>query len=223
MKQFLKVGLTGILFVLAAAMPVVAQVEIGVDVASRYVWRGTDFGSSPSVQPDISISFGALTIGSWAAIATNGNPAGSEIDFYATYSIETGAGTFDLVFTDYTFPDIPKGEYFTSEAHFIELGLGYSGTESLPLSFFMGSFVTNDNDYSIYAELGYSVGAVDLMLGFTPAASALYGTTKAGIINTGLSTSKEFTVSESFGFSLSSSLIFNPYAKDAFFLVGISF
>lgn len=199
-----------------------AQIEVGVDVMSRYVWRGTDFGSSPSIQPDLSLSLGNLTLGAWAAKATNGNPDGTEIDFYASYSIETSAGTFDLNLTNYTFPEAPTGNYFSSESHFVELGIAYGGTESFPVTFSTGVFVTNDDDYSIYSEIGYAVSNVELFLGFTPAASALYGTTKAGVINTGLSASKDIKISDSFSFAISGSVILNPYANDAFLLFGIS-
>lgn len=222
MKNIWKIGLIGMFITTFFAMPAMAQLDLGLDVASRYVWRGTDFGASPSIQPDISYTSGGFTIGSWGAFATNGNPAGTELDFYASYAFETSAGSFELSVTDYTFPEAPTGNYFAEESHFIELGVGYSGTESFPISLSTGVFVTNDDDYSIYSEVGYSVSNVDLFFGFTPAASALYGTTKAGVINTGIGTSREIKVTDSFSFSISGSVIFNPYANDAFMLFGIS-
>ena len=36
---------------------------VSCDVASRYVWRGTDFGNSPSAQPGISYTSGSQTLG----------------------------------------------------------------------------------------------------------------------------------------------------------------
>ncbi|MCH8494306.1 MAG: hypothetical protein LAT57_01575 [Balneolales bacterium] len=223
MKRLITIGLTTCCILVCASVPVLAQVDLGVDISSRYVWRGTDFGGSPSLQPDISFTTGNFTIGTWAAFATNGNPAGSEIDFYASYAIPTNAGDFEFVVTDYTFPQDPSGNYFSSESHFVELGIGYSGTSKLPITLFTGVFVTNDDDYSIFTEIGYSISNLDLSLGFTPAASAMYGTTKAGVVSTGIGTSREVSLSESFSVTLSGNLIFNPYANDAFFLVGFSF
>lgn len=208
---------------LVLAVPVVAQVDVRVDVMSRYVWRGLDAGSSPSIQPDISYSKGNFTIGSWAAYATNGSPAGTEIDFYVGYTVETSAGTFDIVATDYTYPEASSGSYFTMDAHVVELGLSYSGTESLPVSVFLGAFVLNDDDNSLYAQIGYTLGSVDLSVGMTPGATAMYGTSKAGIVHTGLATSREVKLTDLFSFELGGQLVFNPYAQDAFFLVGISF
>src|SRR5690606_39285657 len=109
-------------------------------------------------QPDISFTSGNLTIGSWAAMATNGNPAGSEIDFYASYAI----GDFSINIADYTFPEASFGTYFEPESHFVEVGLGYAGSVTFPISVTTGMFVTNDDDYSIYAELGYSISNVNL-------------------------------------------------------------
>ena len=196
-----------------------AQVDLGIDFMSRYVWRGADFGNSPSLQPDISYTSGNLTIGAWGAFATNGNPAGSEIDFYASYAI----GDFSLNIADYTFPEASFGNYFDSESHYVEVGIGYGGSEAFPLSVSTSMFVHNDDDNSFYAELGYTISNVDLFVGFTPAESAMYGTSKAGIVNTGFTASQDVQISELFSISLSGSVIVNPYANNAFLLFGLSF
>jgi uncharacterized protein (TIGR02001 family) len=222
MKKIYTAGLMGVIMLMAAA-PAQAQLELSVDVMSRYIWRGLDAGNSPSLQPDISFTSGNLTVGGWASYATNGNPGGTEIDFYIGYAIETSTGTFELSVTDYTFPEAPSGNFFSADAHVVELGVGYSGTEKFPISLFLGAFVANDDDNSLYAEIGYSIGSVDLSLGMTPGATAMYGTNKAGIIHSGIGTSREVKVSDTFSFELGGQLIFNPYAQDAFFLVGISF
>ncbi len=192
-----------------------AQVDITTSVMSRYNWRGTDFGSSPSIQPTFSYTSGNLNVGLWGAYATNGNPAGTEIDLYASYAI----GDFSIIVTDYTFPD--AAPFLDETQHFVEVGLSYA-SESIPVTAFIGAFVLNDDDNSIYGELGYSLGDVGLFLGFTPTESAMYGTGKAGIVNTGLSYSKPLVISESLTVSLSSKFIVNPYAKNGFLLFGFS-
>jgi hypothetical protein len=201
----------------------VAQIGLSADVMNRYVWRGTDFGNSPSIQPDINYSAGNFEIGAWAAFATNGNPAGTEVDFYASYTFDTDAGSFSLSLTDYTFPQDSEGAYFSRTSHFVEAGFGYSGTESFPVNFFTGIFLTNDDDYSIYTQLGYEISDVELFVGFTPFKSELYGTGGAGVINTGMSVTKPLQVTELFSISLTGTLIANPYTDDFFFLFGIGF
>ena len=44
----LSIGLTSV--------PATAEISIGADVVSRYVWRGTDWGDGASVQPGIAYS-----------------------------------------------------------------------------------------------------------------------------------------------------------------------
>ena len=218
----------GILSFTAATEQVQAQFSLGVDYNSRFVWRGFDFGNSPSIQPEITFTYGGLEVGAWAAYATNGNPAGSEIDFFASYTFETGAGDFSLSLTSYTFPDDPV-DYFSSDAHFLELGLGYSTalTESWGLYLQGGMFVHNDDDNSVYGEIGFEYEAADytlaLFTGFSPKESADYGNSKFAFINTGLTLGKELKITESFSLDLSSSIIANPHARTAFFVFGFGF
>lgn len=202
---------------------VYSQLNISAEAYNRYVWRGADFGNSPSIQPDINYTIGNFEVGTWAAFATTGDPDGTEVDFYASYSINTDAGGFSLSVTDYTFPDLDSNNYFSRNSHFVEFGVGYSGTESFPVSFSTGIFVTNDEDNSIYSELGYDIGNVSLFLGFTPTKSALYGTAGSGVINTGFSVSREVSVTELFSISLNGTVVANPYSDNLYFLAGVGF
>ncbi len=221
----------GILLMLMAGFmlstPAVAQWSMGLDITSRYVWRGFEFGNSPSLQPELAYSAGGFEAGVWGALATSGDPDGTEVDLFASYSFETSAGAFSLMVTDYTFPvhhtGITGGEtWFSSDAHFVEVGLGFQGTESFPVSFFAGMFVHNDDDNSVYLELGYDVGQFGLFVGMTPMESAAYETSGPGIINMGLGTAKTFKITDTFQFDLTSVLSVNPYAENLFFVVGVS-
>lgn len=223
MKTKLKSVLLLSLFVLALSPELMAQLTLGTDVMNRYVWRGTDFGNSPSVQPDINFSSGGFEIGAWAAFATNGNPAGTEVDLYASYTIGSTAGDFQFIITDYTFPEDPMNQYFSRSSHFVELGFGYSGTDSFPVNFFIGSFVTNDDDNSIYSRIGYEIGDLELFMGFTPSKSDLYGTTGAALLDVGFSVSKELKISEFFSVNLIGSMIANPNTDNLYFLFGFGF
>lgn len=203
---------------LLASVPMIAQAqaELTVDYASRYVWRGFSYGSSPSLQPGISYTTGNLTVGTWAAYATNGNPAGTEIDFYLSYAL----GDLTLTVTDYVFPDFAP--FFDETQHFVEVGAAYT-LPSLPLSLSANVFVLNDADYPIYLEAGYTAGDVEFFLGFTPTKSDLYGNAKPGLINAGFGIGREVNVTDSFSLNLSTKLITNPYSKNAFLLFGVSF
>src|SRR3989338_6056217 len=79
-----------------------AQVTVGADVVSRYVWRGVDFGNSPGFQPAIGYTTGSLSIGTWGSYSFAGTgTAFSEHDLWASYSFATPPGTFTVLFTDY--------------------------------------------------------------------------------------------------------------------------
>ncbi|MEX1010857.1 MAG: hypothetical protein WDZ29_02220 [Balneolaceae bacterium] len=223
MKTLLKSTILALATLAMFASDVEAQVSVNADFMSRYVWRGADFGNSPSIQPSITYTAGNFEIGTWAAFATTGDPDGTEVDFFASYTFDSDAGSFSLSLTDYTFPDLVTESYFMSEEHYIEAGIGYGGTESFPISLFLGTFLTNDDDNSVYIEAGYDAGPVDLILGLTPSESALYGTAGAGVLNLGLSASREIVVTPTFSFDINSSVMANPYSENLFFVFGLGF
>ena len=221
-KSYFKTIILSIVALFFVVGEVKAQVNLGVDVMSRYVWRGADFGNSPSIQPEISASLGNFEIGTWAAFATTGDPDGTEVDWFISYTLDLNdSGSIELLVNDYTFPVGPG--YFSSDEHFIETTIGYSGPDRFPISLSAGIFVANDDDNSAYIELGYDTGPFDLVFGFTPAESELYGTTGAGVINLGFNTSREVQISDQFSMDLMGSVKTNPYAETLFFVFGIGF
>ena len=158
----------------------------GVDLFSRYVWRGTNLGgNAPSVQP-----YGAVTIadvvevGAWAAYSTStgfesisftdddgleASGVGSEFDTY----ISGGVGPVALTITDYYFPaasgkDKAYGNYDEeTTGHTLEAALSYGGVESLPLSALVAyNFWGADKSKALYVELGYPVAeGIDVFVG----------------------------------------------------------
>lgn len=231
-KTSLRAALTLVLFLVPSMGPAAqAQpVDLGADVVSRYVWRGTDFGESMSIQPSLSYSTGGFTVGSWGSFATSPSAAGvNEHDLYASYSVETDGGTFGVGVTDYYFPSAGVG-FFNFEgngngAHQIEPSLSYTGPDRFPVSLYGGVFVHNEPDHSVYLEASYpfSVESVDLALtmGLTPSASAFYGTQKAGVITTSLSASKDVPITDTFSLPVSVRYVLNPYTEKTFFVFGI--
>ncbi|MDG5768224.1 hypothetical protein QA596_12225 [Balneolales bacterium ANBcel1] len=207
---------------LLPVMPAAAQVNLDLDIMSRFVWRGAEFGGSPSIQPGLSYTIGGLEVGTWAAIATTGDPDGYEVDWFAAYTFGTDAGDFTVSISDYSFP-VPGEDYFSSDAHFVEAGLEYSGIAGTPFSLFGGVFLTDNDNNSVYLELGYDADPIHLFFGMTPAESDMYATSGPAVINVGFGSGRTVQVSDTFSFDISYDVILNPYAEDLFFLVGISF
>ena len=198
-----------------------ASFDIGVDFASRYVWRGLEFSDSPAVQPYVELATGNFTLGIWASYETGGQVVGQEFDFYANYAF----GPVSIGFIDYTFPvDGASDGYFMMKNHIGEATLSFDGVDSFPLTIFIGANVYNDDDNSIYTELGYpfKVGGTD-MRAFIAGGNEMYtidGDYKVN--NFGLTASKDIKITDSFSVGASASAIFNPDTEDAYLVFVIS-
>lgn len=207
------------------------SVDLGADLMSRYVWRGTDFGESPSIQPALSFSAGGFSVGSWGSYAMNPQSSGAnEHDLWASYSVETAGGTVELGVTDYYFPNGGVG-FFNFEdggtgAHQVETFVSYAGPEGAPFTLYGSIFAYNEPDHSIYLEASYpfTVEGVDLSvaIGGTPSESTFYGTDTAGIINTSLTATRSIPLTDTFSLPVQVSYVLNPYMEKTFFIFGIS-
>ncbi len=222
--------ITGILFILLNSVVVFGQdsltINIVSDINSRYVWRGLDYGASPSIQPTLSLSKKNFEIGYWGAISTLGSYC--ETDLYVKYSYKG----FYLTVTDYFFPKntIPTTKterYFNYEdkttGHIAEGIIGWKGSEKFHFYIFAAtSFYGADKDtlgnnrYSTYAETGCSFeirnNTLDVFAGFTTA-EGLYGN-GIGFVNLGLTGSKKIKVTENFELPVKVSLVFNPQSEN---------
>jgi hypothetical protein len=218
---------------------------VGADIASRYVWRGTDFGASPSIQPGISYNYKGLSIGSWGAFTTN-MPGVQELDLFIGYSFLNDM--LSITFTDYFFPNEITGtdNYFEFDndltGHIFEVSLSFNGTEDLPLGILIGSNIfgadakrLNDdgsiagNQYSTYAELSYNFEYISLFAGLNliepdiDKGEAGFYADNMGFVNLGITISKEIKVTDSFSIPFSVSLINNPQTERMFLVAKMSF
>lgn len=225
------------IMLLAITAGVNAQFSTGADLVSSYVWRGipqdrTVTGNpslgSPNIQPYVSFTTGGLTIGSWASSSLLGNV--KEVDLYATYAFSSALA---LTVTDYNWGF--SNSYFnygTGSDHLFEAALAYTGSGSFPLSaslntFFAGAAdkkTNGDQAFSTYVELSYPLSDnAKLIAGASLFESnAVYATTGFGITNIALKVSKSIAITDKFSLPMYGVLGTNPYAKNAFFVVGIS-
>ena len=207
----------------------VSKVSIALngDLVSRYVWRGTDFGSAPSVQPALVFSYGDFQLGAWGSFSLSDNTGGTETDLFAGYSLPFGLG---LTVTDYFFPLETKlmdsqtgaivnersGDYFNINNHVIEV----SARQDIGSFFLMGAYFTNlDND--LYVEAGYACKDLSFFAG---AGNESY--TEDGdwnVCQLGLRYQKEVVLTEQLSIKPFSTLVFNPSLEQMHFVVGISF
>ncbi len=188
-----------------------ADFKIGADVVSSYVWRGTEFGDSPAIQPSISYTCPntGIVLGTWGSYAISSNTPGTakyryqEVDLYATIP----AGPFSLTLTDYYVvpePNIGSSSRtfdFTSNGpNVVEASVAYA-KDNLSLLAAI-NVAGNDNDpgyknakyleagYKIYDKEGYTAKA------FVGAGDEEYyasssGKTAFNVVNVGLTVTKE--------------------------------
>lgn len=228
-----------------------AELSVGADIVSNYIWRGIPnaayFGFSgdglslsPNIQPDLSLKCGDLTVGVWGSYDFLG--AYQETDLYISY--EVGPLTFSLTDYYWNYP----ASYFKYKAstttHIFEGAVSYSGSESFPISItaatmFYGAdkkfdkdkgAFTTDNNYSTYVELSYPVklgsSEISPFMGFTTG-DGFYGDGYGNVdgfavVNLGCSASKDIEVTEKLTIPMTASLVLNPQLERVFFVVGIS-
>jgi len=219
------------------------ELNLNTDIMSRYIWRGTDYGNSPSIEPTLSVSVKNVVVGVWSAIATNSTY--KEIDLYAQYTYKK----VSLIFTDYYIPlsngnpASPDNRYFIYDdkktAHSLEGSLLFKNGDKFPLLlqgsvFFYGNDKrwgydakkdsTNSTYYSSYFKVGYTVSfhknSADLFIGFTPEPD-LYGNS-LGVVNVGITGYHKIKLSQYYKLPIKTSLIFNPETSQAFVSFGIT-
>lgn len=216
----------------------------GVDLMSRYVWRGLNLGgSSPSIQPTLEYAIGNFTIGTWGAFSMSDGLTVQETDLYLSYNIRD---MFTLTMTDYFLPDelLDNNNFFEFEedstGHLLEASLSFDGTDKIPftllaaVNFWGADAMKADGkkQYSTYLELGFNGKCKDvdynLFMGFTPTNPdkekeeiGFYGPS-AGVINLGITVSREIPITCKYSLPITTSLILNPQAENIFLIVGIS-
>jgi len=205
--------------------------DLGADLVSRYVWRGTDFGNSPAIQPWASYSNSGFTIGAWGSYSTNSNGM-QEADLFVSYDIKEA---ITLTVTDYFFPNGSSAgnKYFEygedKTGHVLEGTAAFNGVDAFPISVMAAyNFYGADKDNSLYFELGYGSTYKDVdynvFLGGGTGNYYLYGENSDdfGIVNLGITMSKEVQITDKFGLPINGSLIFNPTAESIFIVFGVS-
>lgn len=195
--------------------------DFGADVVSSYVWRGTQFGTGPAVQPWFTLPSitESLELGVWGSFPLSDGAAGQtyELDLYASYDF----GPFALTVTNYTFPGatgVYGDGYELFDGDLEVTASGSIGAIGLTVGYF------TDLE-ALYIEAGTTVAGMDLAIGYgSDAADGFYvGDEDSGLVNVSLGGSKDIKITEDYSLPLFGSFIYNPTAEAAFMVVGVSF
>jgi hypothetical protein len=219
--------------------------ELGCDIVTSYIWRGSAVYASqgtqnvlaPSFQPGFAMNYKGFKVGAWGSVDFTGTY--KELDYYLAYSMKG----FTATVTDYYWAsDWITDDFFEyqndSTSHYVEASLGYKG-QKYPFSILVATMLygadkkfddPEKNNFSTYIELGYTFTIssynLDLFLGMTPA-DGMYGDGYGGkdgfaIVNTGVTGSKSIKITDNFSLPVKASLIANPQARKLFFVFGLT-
>jgi hypothetical protein len=190
-----------------------AGVDFGSDLVSRYVWRGTDFGNSASIQPFLSASYDGFELGAWGSYPLTAAGAGAnENDLYISYS----TGPVGFTITDYYFPESFKfSDYSDDGSHIIEASISYA---EAGVSLFGAINFYGDDNNSLYFEGGYEIYnedelSVNAFVGVGNHIYVLNDEGDPGLVNLGVTASKG---------NLSASYIINAEADVNYLIFGYS-
>lgn len=241
----MKKTLTTIALIAITAASTVAQEKttfepkVTADLVSNYIWRGVKSSGTPNFQPTLAVVKGGFEAGVWASTDFVGGYL--EVDPYLAYTIDS---KFKIMFTDYNWNLIPGQisykNYFEFDkdltGHVVEASVGFLGTEKLPLSVMVNTFIygadkkasdPTENQYSTYIECNYNFKKWTLIAAFTPTDGYYgdgYGAYEGfSVCNIGASATRKIKLSDDFELPLKSTLIINPQAEDIFLVFGFTF
>lgn len=198
---------------------------VSVDLVSHYIWRGQDYGQTPSVQPGLSATWKDFTLGYWGAYRIAGS-GDHEFDFYLEKTV--GPVTFSI--WDYwSICDTTSNDFLdykkNTTSHLLEAQVLLSGGEKLPFNL-LGSYIFYGADptKSMYIELQYvhSFGTIDTQIfaGFQPKGE--FYASKAAFVNVGCSATKSLKMTKNWSVPLSLSLNYNPDIQKVYLVGGIT-
>lgn len=201
------------------------SVSTNLDLMSRYVWRGQQYGNGPSIQPGLTLNWKDFTIGAWGAYEVF-SEGSQETDFYLSKSV----GIFTFEIWDYwTYVDNEKSDFLdyskNSTSHLLEAQLMVAGNEKIPFNL-IGSyfFYGADPSNSMYFEIQYTKSLIncDLLLFAGYQATGSFYAEKPSFVNVGATISKDIVITERFTLPMVLSLIFNPEKQNVQIVAGIS-
>ncbi len=194
--------------------------DVGGDLVSSYLWRGTKFGTGPAIQPFLSFAVGGFEIGGWGSYCFTSNE-GAEADLFASYGFDFG---LSIGVTDYYYPGTEYFDYSPETgSHAIEINLGYEikGFSIGANYIFNEAGSAGSQGSDMYFELGYSFKYFGLLVGGGDGWHTADG--DFNVCNIGLTASKEISITDKFSLPVSGALIWNPDKEQFHVVVGISF
>lgn len=190
-----------------------------ITLATRNVWRGLDYGSSPSIQGNLAFTKKYFEVGAFGTTTLNGRKEGygTWLELYATAKYKRFSFTLD----DYFFFNASDSlnTYFDwnqgSTQHFIESRIKWD-SDKLDLTAGYALYKNRlDKTTGVYLEAEYSpYKNLSFVVGGLTSASWLSFYDQGGITTLGVIGKRELKFGSGFTANLKTSLLFNPsYSK----------
>lgn len=219
------------------------EATIGVDLVSRYIWRGQDYGAV-SLQPSLALSYNGLSLEAWGNVGLSEPQDDEEIDLTLRYEHKCG---LHVAVTDYWMaygkPSLATGEvsdpnnrYFAYASHntnhVFEANIGYDfGVVSFDwFTNFAGDDSRTGNDhrqYSSYMEANIPFALATCQwtatVGAVPYKSDFYSEANGfAVVNVSLRAEKEIEVTPKFSIPLFAGIAANPSNRKAYMAFGFT-
>lgn len=192
--------------------------SVGADFYSNYIWRGTKYGTGPSLQPSVKFVKGGFTIGVWGAYDAHGY---TETDPYISYAFKSGL-SFGL--TDYYYPGLRLFNVTdTAGSNALEINGGFTkGGFSLSANYIVneaGGAASVGGDK--YFQVGYAFKDFSLSAGAGDGWHTSNG--NFNLCHVAVGATKVIKVTDGFSIPVNGQVILNPEREQLFVVIGFSF
>jgi hypothetical protein len=195
------------------------SVDIDLGVSSRNVWRGLDYGESPSIWGDLYGSFKNFSVGAMGTTTLNGSKAqyGTWLELYASYEFKN----LTFVVDDYFFFNAADSanNYFDysqeNTQHLVEARVEHENDFLKAMVGYVVYSNAADNTNGVYMEATYKASKkLSFNVGYLTASQWLSFYDAGGITTLGINGHRELNVLKQ-KLALTASLIFNPNYENA--------
>ena len=213
---------------------VVSPFSASLELTTKYMWRGIEYGTAPTVFPMIGYCYKGFNAFAMGGYAVNGSH--QEVDLGVSYT----ANEFSFGVSDYYYPSAvgEKDGYFKlsnrNTGHWVEAYASWNG-KKIPLWVTVSTYVfgADKNEdgkqmYSAYAEVGYTHwfndnNSMSLCVGANLNKS-FYTEYQSGfnVVNINAKYRTAFKFGK-FHLPVSAGYILNPYKNKSFFTMSLYF
>jgi hypothetical protein len=207
----------------------------GVDLTSRFIYRGLDLGSSPQIQPSIAFGYGDFNFVLWGSHPLSLTPDGDgykEVKFWMNYTFDAGSFTITPQIENHF---DANGDLFDFDedtgGHVFQGSLKFAGKGDVAPDFMAGYTFYGPAENTIYLEAGVSFAVQDV--GLRAFLSGQYSD-PGGFVDLGydgdfvfnglgLSASRHLKISNDISVPMGVLFAINPKTERAFMAFSISF